>query len=104
MSDSPTVNTRKFAAMRANTTAAQMLMFLTRLGHNSKMIVCGDATQIDLDGEVRSGLTDAMEKLAGIRGIGMIELKRGDIVRHRLVQNIVDAYGPADESSNEAGE
>jgi len=87
-----------------NTTAAQMLMFLTRLGHNSKMIVCGDATQIDLDGEVRSGLIDAMEKLAGIRGIGMIELKRGDIVRHRLVQNIVDAYGPADESSNEAGE
>jgi phosphate starvation-inducible PhoH-like protein len=77
-----------------------MLMFLTRLGHDSKMIVTGDATQIDLPENVRSGLIDAMEKLAGIRGIAMIELERADIVRHRLVQNIVDAYerggdGPA---------
>jgi phosphate starvation-inducible PhoH-like protein len=83
-----------------NTTASQMLMFLTRLGHDSKMIVTGDATQIDLPENVRSGLIDAMEKLAGIRGIAMIELERADIVRHRLVQNIVDAYerggdGPA---------
>jgi phosphate starvation-inducible PhoH-like protein len=75
-----------------NTTASQMLMFLTRLGGDSKMIVTGDATQVDLPDNVRSGLIDAMEKLAGIRGIAMIQLERSDIVRHRLVQNIVDAY------------
>jgi phosphate starvation-inducible protein PhoH and related proteins len=75
-----------------NTTASQMLMFLTRLGHGSKVIVTGDVTQVDLPDNVRSGLVDAMEKLAGIRGIAMIELERSDIVRHRLVQTIVDAY------------
>jgi len=75
-----------------NTTVSQMLMFLTRLGHDSKMIVTGDATQIDLPDNVDSGLIDAMNKLRGIKGIGMVELERGDIVRHRLVQNIVDAY------------
>jgi phosphate starvation-inducible PhoH-like protein len=75
-----------------NTTASQMLMFLTRLGHNSKMIVTGDTTQIDLPPDVDSGLVDAMNKLKGIKGIAMVELERGDIVRHRLVQNIVNAY------------
>ena len=75
-----------------NTTASQMLMFLTRLGHDSKMIVTGDATQIDLPENTRSGLVDATEKLRGIKGIGLVELERGDIVRHRLVQNIVNAY------------
>jgi phosphate starvation-inducible PhoH-like protein len=81
-----------------NTTASQMLMFLTRLGHDSRMIVTGDATQIDLPHDVRSGLVDAMQKLANIRGIAMVELERGDIVRHPLVQNIVDAYEtPGDE-------
>jgi phosphate starvation-inducible protein PhoH and related proteins len=75
-----------------NTTASQMLMFLTRLGHDSKMIVTGDTTQIDLPENTRSGLIDATEKLRGIKGIGLVELERGDIVRHRLVQNIVDAY------------
>src|SRR5262245_32945207 len=75
-----------------NTTASQMLMFLTRLGHNSKMIVTGDTTQVDLPGNVDSGLVDAMYKLKGIKGIAMVELERGDIVRHRLVQNIVNAY------------
>ena len=75
-----------------NTTASQMLMFLTRLGHDSKMIVTGDTTQIDLPEETRSGLVDATEKLRGVKGIGLVELERGDIVRHRLVQNIVDAY------------
>ncbi len=75
-----------------NTTASQMLMFLTRLGHDSKMIVTGDATQIDLPPNVPSGLIDAMDKLQGIKGIATIELERGDIVRHRLVQNIVNAY------------
>ena len=75
-----------------NTTAAQMLMFLTRLGHDSKMIVTGDVSQVDLPPDVPSGLADAMQKLRGIRGIGMVELERSDIVRHRLVQNIVNAY------------
>jgi phosphate starvation-inducible PhoH-like protein len=75
-----------------NTTPSQMLMFLTRLGHNSKMIVTGDTTQIDLPGNVGSGLIDAVSKLRGIKGIATVELERGDIVRHRLVQNIVNAY------------
>jgi phosphate starvation-inducible PhoH-like protein len=75
-----------------NTTAAQMLMFLTRLGHESKMIVTGDTSQVDLPEGTRSGLVDATEKLRGIKGIATIVLEREDIVRHRLVQNIVDAY------------
>src|SRR5206468_3987602 len=73
-----------------NTTTAQMLMFLTRLGHDSKMIVTGDTTQIDLPEGVRSGLVDATDKLRGVKGIATVELERADIVRHRLVQNIVD--------------
>lgn len=76
-----------------NTTVSQMLMFLTRLGHDSKMIVTGDASQVDLPENVDSGLVDALTRLRGIKGIGIVELKRGDIVRHRLVQNIVNAYG-----------
>jgi phosphate starvation-inducible protein PhoH and related proteins len=75
-----------------NTTAAQMLMFLTRLGHDSKMIVTGDTSQVDLPEGTRSGLIDATEKLRGIKGIATITLEREDIVRHRLVQNVVDAY------------
>jgi phosphate starvation-inducible PhoH-like protein len=80
-----------------NTTASQMLMFLTRLGHDSKMIVTGDASQVDLPDGTRSGLVDAIDKLRGIKGIGLVELEKSDIVRHRLVQNIVNAY----ERSNE---
>lgn len=75
-----------------NTTVAQMLMFLTRLGHDSKMIVTGDASQIDLPEGTASGLVDAMHKLRGIKQIGMVELDKADIVRHRLVQHIVNAY------------
>jgi phosphate starvation-inducible protein PhoH and related proteins len=75
-----------------NTTPSQMLMFLTRLGHDGKMIVTGDISQVDLPEDQRSGLVDALEKLKGIKGIGVVELERGDIVRHRLVQNIVNAY------------
>jgi phosphate starvation-inducible protein PhoH and related proteins len=78
-----------------NTTPSQMLMFLTRLGHNSKMIITGDTSQVDLPQNVKSGLVDAMDKLRGIKGIGSIELERSDIVRHRLVQNIVNAYEKA---------
>jgi phosphate starvation-inducible protein PhoH and related proteins len=75
-----------------NTTPAQMLMFLTRLGHDSKMIVTGDTSQVDLPEGQPSGLSDAKIKLRGVQGIAQIELERGDIVRHRLVQNIVNAY------------
>jgi phosphate starvation-inducible protein PhoH and related proteins len=82
-----------------NTTVSQMLMFLTRLGHDSKMIVTGDPSQVDLAGNVASGLLDAMQRLAGIKGISIVELERADIVRHKLVQNIVDAYEAGQESS-----
>jgi phosphate starvation-inducible PhoH-like protein len=75
-----------------NTTVSQMLMFLTRLGHDSKMIVTGDTSQVDLPEGTESGLVDALEKLKGIKGIGTVKLERSDIVRHRLVQNIVNAY------------
>ena len=75
-----------------NTTRAQMLMFLTRLGHHSKMIVTGDDSQIDLEDPASSGVTDALRRLRGIPGIGMIRLDRADIVRHRLVQTVVNAY------------
>ena len=78
-----------------NTTPSQMLMFLTRLGHDSKMIITGDPSQVDLPGNVRSGLEDALEKLQGINGIATVELAKSDIVRHRLVQNIVQAYEQA---------
>lgn len=75
-----------------NTSPLQMLMVLTRLGHGSKMIITGDVTQIDLPAGQRSGLIDAIDRLRRIRGIGAVELTRSDIVRHRLVQNIVHAY------------
>lgn len=76
-----------------NTTVSQMLMFLTRLGNNSKMIVTGDDSQIDLDRPESSGMTDALRRLNGVPGIGIVRLEQQDIVRHRLVQNIVTAYG-----------
>lgn len=75
-----------------NTTNSQMLMFLTRLGHDSKMIVTGDDSQSDLGDDQGSGLVDAVHRLKGTKGIGIIRLKQCDIVRHRLVQNIVKAY------------
>ena len=76
-----------------NTTVLQMLMFLTRLGHHSKMIVTGDDSQIDLDKNQKSGMIDAMERLQRIEGIAIVRLRQRDIVRHRLVQDIVEAYG-----------
>jgi phosphate starvation-inducible PhoH-like protein len=75
-----------------NTTVAQMKMFLTRMGAGSKIVVSGDTTQVDLPRETQSGLTDALERLSGIEGIESVKLSRTDIVRHRLVQEIVDAY------------
>ncbi|NJL30736.1 MAG: PhoH family protein [Phycisphaerales bacterium] len=76
-----------------NTTAAQMLMFLTRLGHGSKMVITGDTTQIDLPKPGQSGLIDALRKLKYIKGAASLALDKADIVRHPLVQQIVEAYG-----------
>lgn len=75
-----------------NTTKHQMKMFLTRLGVNSRMIITGDATQIDLPRTVQSGLLQSLRILRGVEGIGIIEYGKKDIVRHPLVQRIVDAY------------
>ena len=75
-----------------NTTKHQMKMFLTRLGVNSRMIITGDATQIDLPRSVQSGLLQSLRILRGVQGIGIIEYEKKDIVRHPLVQRIVDAY------------
>ena len=75
-----------------NTTTAQIKMFLTRMGWNTKMIVTGDRTQIDLPPTVKSGLTEARRILDGVEGIAFIEMTRGDIVRHKLVTRIVEAY------------
>ncbi len=78
-----------------NTTVSQMLMFLTRLGNDSKMIVTGDPRQTDLEPDVPSGLADALQRLEGVEGIAHRRLDQHDIVRHRLVQRIVHAYGDA---------
>ncbi|MHC4460339.1 MAG: PhoH family protein [Planctomycetota bacterium] len=75
-----------------NTSPMQMLMVLTRLGHGSKMIINGDITQIDLEAGQKSGMVEAINTLRRIKGIASVELTQRDIVRHRLVQNIVRAY------------
>ena len=80
-----------------NTTTHQIKMFLTRLGMNSKMIVTGDVTQIDLPPSTTSGLIQAMQILKGVNGIGKIEFTKKDIVRHKLVQRIVEAYDKFDD-------
>ena len=80
-----------------NTTPHQIKMFLTRLGMNAKMIVTGDVTQIDLPPSTTSGLIQAMQILKGVKGIGRIEFTKKDIVRHKLVQRIVEAYDKFDE-------
>jgi phosphate starvation-inducible PhoH-like protein len=80
-----------------NTTVAQMKMFLTRMGNNSKVVVSGDITQIDLPPHTRSGLVDGLSRLRGIEGFAEVQLKRADIVRHPLVQRIVDAYEETDD-------
>lgn len=80
-----------------NTTTHQIKMFLTRLGMNAKMIVTGDITQIDLPPSATSGLIQAMHILKGVSGIGKIEFTKKDIVRHKLVQRIVEAYDKYDE-------
>jgi phosphate starvation-inducible PhoH-like protein len=75
-----------------NTTSEQMKMFLTRLGYDSKAVVTGDVTQIDLPAEKRSGLVEAIEVLRGVEGIGFMYFSEEDVVRHPLVQSIIRAY------------
>ena len=79
-----------------NTTTHQIKMFLTRLGMNAKMIITGDVTQIDLPPTATSGLVQAMQILKGVKGIGKVEFEKKDIVRHKLVQRIVEAYDKFD--------
>jgi len=75
-----------------NTTVSQMKMFLTRMGNGSKIVISGDTTQVDLPRASASGLTDALHRLSDIKGINVVQLTKSDIVRHRLVQEIVRAY------------
>lgn len=82
-----------------NTTPAQIRMFLTRMGLNSKMIITGDMTQVDLPRGTKSGLHEALEILSDIEGIGFVKLGNKDIVRHKLVTKIVNAYDKFDKNS-----
>jgi phosphate starvation-inducible PhoH-like protein len=82
-----------------NTTCEQIKMFLTRLGFNSKIVVTGDITQIDLPDKNRSGLIEAMKVLKGIDDISIVKFSEKDVVRHKLVQEIIKAY----EKFNEEG-
>lgn len=79
-----------------NTTSAQLRMFLTRMGWNAKMIITGDMTQIDLPRGQKSGLTEALDILKDVEGIGFVKLGQKDIVRHKLVTRIVNAYDAHD--------
>ena len=84
-----------------NTTTQQIKMFLTRMGMNTKMIVTGDMTQIDLPSSQKSGLVQALHILKGVKGISFIELNKKDIVRHKLVTRIVEAYEKYEEKQKE---
>lgn len=84
-----------------NTTTAQLRMFLTRMGFNTKMIITGDMTQIDLPKGQRCGLAEALDILQGIEGIGFVALGQKDIVRHKLVTRIVNAYESHDKNNEE---
>ena len=86
-----------------NTTTHQIKKFLTRLGMNAKMIITGDVTQIDLPPTATSGLVQAMQILKGVKGIGKVEFEKKDIVRHKLVQRIVEAYDKFDSKHGKGG-
>ena len=83
-----------------NTTPAQIRMFLTRMGWNTKMIITGDMTQIDLPHSQKSGLIEVLKILNNVEGIGFVTLDRRDIVRHKLVTRIVNAYEQFDKDKN----
>ena len=84
-----------------NTTPQQIKMFLTRMGMNTKMIITGDMTQIDLPRTQSSGLIQALRILRDVKGISIVELTKKDIVRHKLVERIVDAYDAFDKQVSE---
>lgn len=86
-----------------NSTRGQMKMFLTRMGHGSKMIVTGDPTQVDLPDPGESGLVDAVRRLKRVQGVESVWLDGGDVVRHRLVQRVLEAYGDERPIETEAG-
>jgi phosphate starvation-inducible PhoH-like protein len=79
-----------------NTTPMQLKMFLTRMGPNSKVIITGDGSQIDLPKNQHSGLAEAIKVLRDIKGIGFVELDGSDVVRHKLVKDIIKAYDKHD--------
>ncbi len=85
-----------------NTTVQQIKMFLTRMGINTKMIITGDISQIDLPAHSRSGLVDAICTLRDVEGIGFVTMDRNDIVRHRLVSRIVEAYEQQNKNTDES--
>ncbi len=87
-----------------NTTPQQIRMFLTRMGWNTKMIITGDMTQVDLPKEHLSGLREAIRILKGVEGISFVELNKKDIVRHKLVTRIVNAYEAYDKQKSEESE
>ena len=87
-----------------NSTNEQMKMFLTRLGYGSKAIITGDVTQIDLPRGKQSGLKTVLKILDGVKGIEIIRLGRNDIVRHPLVQRIIDAYDRFDREKEKQAE
>ncbi|HZW09937.1 MAG TPA: PhoH family protein [Phycisphaerales bacterium] len=84
-----------------NTTRGQMKMFLTRMGHGSKMVVTGDVTQIDLPDPMDSGLIDAARRLRRVPGVATVTLEAVDVVRHSLVQRIIEAYGETDREAQQ---
>ena len=75
-----------------NTTAAQMKMFLTRMGEGTRMVITGDLSQVDLPTGTRSGLRDALDTVEGVQGIGVVRFTSRDVVRHPMVARIVEAY------------
>ena len=86
-----------------NTTPEQMKMFLTRIGFGSKAVITGDITQIDLPGEKKSGLVEVMKVLKDVKGISFVHLSDMDVVRHELVQRIIQAYERYDREKKEKG-
>jgi phosphate starvation-inducible PhoH-like protein len=82
-----------------NTTHAQMKMFLTRMGQSAKFIITGDATQVDLPRNQKSGLAESLRILTGIKGIAVVELDEQDVIRHRLVKEVIRAYNKEDQRS-----
>ena len=80
-----------------NTTIAQMRMFLTRMGKSANFVITGDASQIDLPRKQRSGLVYALDGLKAVDGIGIVRLNQNDVIRHRLVKNIIAAFDKLEE-------